>query len=42
MKLEVKVTMDVHVYGNKLMNIIETEPLCESLANITDMLTIIN
>ena len=35
---KVKVTMDI--YGNKLVNTIETKPLCISLSNLADMLTI--
>ena len=27
---KVKVTIDIHVYGNKLVNAIETKPLCAS------------
>ena len=34
---KVKVTMDI--YGNKLVNMIETKPLCISLSNLADMLT---
>ena len=37
--LEVKVTMDI--YGNKLMNAVETKPLCISLSNLADMLTMV-
>ena len=29
-RLKVKVTMDIHVYDNKLVNMIETKPLCAS------------
>ena len=36
---KVKVTMDIH--GNKLMNTIETKPLCISLSNLADMLTMV-
>ena len=32
---KVKVTMDI--YGNKLVNTIETKPLCISLSNLEDM-----
>ena len=39
---KVKVTMDIHVYGNKLVNMIETKPLCISLSNLADMLTMVN
>ena len=34
---KVKVTMDI--YGNKLVNMIETKPLCISLSNLAEMLT---
>ena len=34
---KVKVTMDI--YGNKLVNTIETKPLCISLSNLADILT---
>ena len=33
---KVKVTMDI--YGNKLVNTIETKPLCASSSNLADML----
>ena len=36
---KVKVIMDI--YGNKLVNTIETEPLCISLSNLADMLTMV-
>ena len=36
---KVKVTMEI--YGNKLVNAIETKPLCISLSNLADMLTMI-
>ena len=36
---KVKVTMDT--YGNKLVNMIETKPLCISLSYLVDMLTMI-
>ena len=36
---KVKVTMDI--YGNKLVHTIETKPLCISLSNLTDMLTMV-
>ena len=32
---KVKVTMDI--YGNKLVNMIETKPLCISLSYLADM-----
>ena len=31
----------MEIYGNKLVNAIETKPLCISLSNLADMLTII-
>ena len=37
---KVKVTMDI--YGNKLVNMIETKLLCISLSNLADMLTMVN
>ena len=36
---KVKVTMDI--YGNKLVNMIETKPLCIFLSNMADMLTMV-
>ena len=36
---KVKVTIDI--YGNKLVNTIETNPLCISLSNLADMLTMV-
>ena len=36
---KVKVTIDV--YGNKLVNMIETKPLCASLSNLADILAIV-
>ena len=36
---KVKVTIDM--YGNKLVNMIETKPLCASLLNLADMLTMV-
>ena len=36
---KVKVTMDI--YGNKLVNTIETKPLCISLSNLADMLAMV-
>ena len=36
---KVKVTMDK--YGNKLVNMIETKPLCISLSDLADMLTMV-
>ena len=37
---KVKVTMDI--YGNKLVDMIETKPLCISLSNLADMLIMVN
>ena len=36
---KVKVTMGI--YGNKLVNTIETKPLCISLSNLADMLAMV-
>ena len=36
---KVKVTMDI--YGNKLVKTIETKPVCISLSNLADMLTMV-
>ena len=36
---KVKVTMDI--YGNKLVNTIETKPLCISILNLADLLTMV-
>ena len=36
---KVKVTMNI--YGNKLVNTIETKPLCISLLNLADILTMV-
>ena len=36
---KVKVTMDM--YGNKLVNMIETTPLCISSSNLAEMLTMV-
>ena len=36
---KVKVTMDI--YRNKLVNTIETKPLCASSSNLADMLTMV-
>ena len=30
------------IYGNKLVNMIETKPMCISLSNLADMLTMVN
>ena len=37
---KVKVTIDI--YGNKLVNMIETKPLCISLSYLADMLTMVH
>ena len=36
---KVKVTIDI--YGKKLVNMIETKPLCASSSNLADMLAIV-
>ena len=33
---QIKVT--IYIYGNKLVNMIETKPLCDSSSNLADML----
>ena len=38
-KSKVKVTIDV--YGNKLVNMKETKPLCTSSSNLADILAIV-
>ena len=38
-RTKVKVTIDI--YGNKLVNTIETKPLCASSSNLVDMLAIV-
>ena len=38
-RAKVKVTIDI--YGNKLVNMIETKPLCASLSNLADILAIV-
>ena len=38
---KVKVTIDIHVYGNKLVNMIEYKMLCASSSNLADMLAIL-
>ena len=38
-RLKVKVTIEM--YGNKLVNTIETKPLCASSSNLADMLTMV-
>ena len=37
-----KVKVTIGIYGNKLVNMIETKPLCISLSNLADMLTMVN
>ena len=39
-KSKVKVTIDV--YGNKLVNMKETKPLCTSSSNLADILAIVS
>ena len=39
LRSKVKVTMDI--YGNKLVNTIETKPFSISLSNLADMLTMV-
>ena len=36
-----KVKVAIHIYGNKLVNKIETKPLCASSSNYADMLTMV-
>ena len=36
-----KVKVTIGIYGNKLVNTIETKPLCISLSNFADMLTMV-
>ena len=36
-----KVKVSIDIYGNKLVNTIETKPLCISLSNLADMLTML-
>ena len=36
-----KVKVTIHIYGNKLVNKIETKPLCASSSNLADMLTMV-
>ena len=36
-----KVKVTIHIYGNKLVNTIETKPLCAFSLNLTDMLTMV-
>ena len=36
---KVKVTIEMH--GNKLVNTVETKPLCASSSNLADMLTMV-
>ena len=36
-----KVTMDIYIFRNRLVNTIETEPLCAYSSNLADMLTMV-
>ena len=36
-----KVKVTIEMYGNKLVNTIETKPLCASSSNLADMLTMV-
>ena len=36
-----KVKVTIGIYGNKIVNMIETKPLCISLSNFADMLTMV-
>ena len=36
-----KVNVTINFYGNKLVNMIETKPLCASSSNLADMLAIV-
>ena len=36
-----KVKVTIGIYGNKLVNTIETKPLCISSSNFADMLTMV-
>ena len=36
-----KVKVTIHLFGNKLVNTIETKPLCASSSNLPDMLAIV-
>ena len=36
-----KVKVTIEIYGNKLVNTMETKPLCISSSNFADMLTIV-
>ena len=36
-----KVKVTIERYGNKLVNTIETKPLCASSSNLADMLTMV-
>ena len=38
---KVKVTIDIHVYRIKLVNTIETKPLCASSSNLADVLAVV-
>ena len=36
-----KVKVTIEMYGNRLVNTIETKPLCASSSNLADMLTMV-
>ena len=36
-----KVKVTIHIYGNNLVNMIETKPSCASSSNLADMLAIV-
>ena len=36
-----KVKVTIHIHGNKLVNTIETKPLCAFSSNLADMLAIV-
>ena len=36
-----KLKVIIHIYGNKLVNKIETKPLCASSSNLADMLAMV-
>ena len=37
-----KVKVSMEIYGNRLVNTIETKPLCISSSNLAEMLTMVN
>ena len=39
--LKSKVKVSIDIYGNKLVNTIETKPLCASSSNLADMSTMV-